>query len=534
MDLSYNSIMTVKVGADQSEIEQHTSPYDPTAQASMIELLSRSGGRVPVPEIAAWSLQSPRSAKPNAVEVISHADITPHYKVPVDDDEVAGLQYVLDSDDVNWCLSRAVPFQVFANIMTTLDRIYADFIVDQHMQHCIRSEGAEGLAEVALPDKIPSTNCDVCGELEYKGEEAARLVKCAVCGCHCHRTCWMIDPTTYIPSDGTWACNHCRVVRNQFAKTKCAICSVVGSGPFLPVEGRTPQWAHVVCALLLPEVQVTDKCTVKLGRFDKRRSHLKCSLCGDSTGICVQCYHPRCHAGMHPACAAQRHLVEIRRRADGQCHYHAFCPQHFAECAQFTIYDDLADEPEALRRDLSRESERVASTEVCEKLEQPVCKKLAPDIAKYWRGKRAARRESSQAIVECINHKTEEMNARILRSEIINLGGGKVALSQFLCFIPELQARVSTLLEGAVPQISPKVEVPAKSARTGGNTVALLRKMEEIAASMTTLQELSRLTVEREIAKRAAINLELDEMEAFLSGTSTKSVSSKKRQRSDS
>uniref|UniRef100_A0A8C8AUS2 [histone H3]-trimethyl-L-lysine(9) demethylase n=1 Tax=Otus sunia TaxID=257818 RepID=A0A8C8AUS2_9STRI len=69
-------------------------------------------------------------------------------------------------------------------------------------------------------------------------------------------------------------------------------------------------WAHVICAIAIPEVRfgnVTERTPIDTSRIPWQRLKLKCIFCGQRvkkiSGACVQCSYGRCLASFHVTCA---------------------------------------------------------------------------------------------------------------------------------------------------------------------------------------------------------------------------------------
>ncbi|GAC75620.1 PHD finger protein BR140/LIN-49 [Moesziomyces antarcticus T-34] len=74
---------------------------------------------------------------------------------------------------------------------------------------------------------------------------------------------------------------------------------------FKPTECNN--WAHVLCAVWMPEVLFSDVARLKLvescGNLPGWRYEAECSICHDARGACVSCSDPLCRKTFHVACA---------------------------------------------------------------------------------------------------------------------------------------------------------------------------------------------------------------------------------------
>ena len=118
---------------------------------------------------------------------------------------------------------------------------------------------------------------------------------------------------------GDWLCARCCVGASD---AECSLCLLRG-GALKATDGG--QWAHLVCAVSIPEVSLADPAKrepVVTDKITRARRKLRCSLCqsvaGNTTsrghGICVQCIQSKCCSPMHVSCALYKGLI-IERRA---------------------------------------------------------------------------------------------------------------------------------------------------------------------------------------------------------------------------
>ena len=84
----------------------------------------------------------------------------------------------------------------------------------------------------------------------------------------------------------------------------CSLCPVTDGAMKPTTKGR---WAHLACAIWIPETCLSDIKTIKpidgLSRINKDRWKLLCSICGVSYRACIQCSNSTCHVAYHPLCA---------------------------------------------------------------------------------------------------------------------------------------------------------------------------------------------------------------------------------------
>ncbi|XP_045696365.1 lysine-specific demethylase 4C isoform X1 [Phyllostomus hastatus] len=127
------------------------------------------------------------------------------------------------------------------------------------------------------------------------------LISCAKCCVRVHASCYGI-PSHEI-SDG-WLCARCK--RNAWT-ADCCLCNLRGGAL---KETKNNKWAHVMCAVAVPEVRFTnvpERTQIDVGRIPLQRLKLKCIFCRHRvkkvSGACIQCSYGRCPASFHVTCA---------------------------------------------------------------------------------------------------------------------------------------------------------------------------------------------------------------------------------------
>jgi hypothetical protein len=133
-------------------------------------------------------------------------------------------------------------------------------------------------------------------------EECNEMVFCDKCNICVHQACYGI---TNIPS-GSWLCRTCTLG----IKPKCELCPNKGGAMKATKSGQ--KWAHVSCALWIPEVSIgcVEKMEpiTKISKIPQSRWNLVCVLCKERVGSCIQCSVKTCKVAYHVTCAFKRGL----------------------------------------------------------------------------------------------------------------------------------------------------------------------------------------------------------------------------------
>lgn len=228
-----------------------------------------------------------------------------------------------------------------------------------------------------------SAGCDVCREFE--SEDSNEMVFCDGCNVCVHQACYGIGS---IP-DGSWLCDICQ---SKKGVCKCVLCPNAGGA--MKATGSEGKWAHVSCALWIPEVKFGSPEVMKPILVDQvpvKRWNLICSLCRKKEGACIQCYCASCTVAYHVSCAFKFGL-EMRTSTENQDRliYESYCPKHTTLRKAIRTPSPKKDLGLSLKvRNLEEEFHRHASPADLQR-ELNLSERVSSLLYNYWQLKRKA------------------------------------------------------------------------------------------------------------------------------------------------
>ncbi|XP_014667075.1 PREDICTED: protein Jade-1-like [Priapulus caudatus] len=250
-----------------------------------------------------------------------------HVSHTLDERAERTCRYDLDDIDLFW-LDRVNDDRRASGgnpiVEAPMEQIIEELEVQSHMslERAMRYE--EGLGIEYDDDTI----CTVCRSPDY--EEGNEMVFCDGCDIAVHQACYGIQ---VIPP-GDWLCRCCALgIRPQ-----CMFCPQRG-GAMKPTKSGT-KWAHVSCALWIPEVRIgspelmepiTDIAAIPASRWD-----LVCCVCQEKVGACIQCTVKSCKKAFHVTCGFTANLRMEQKLSDepGEqgstywCGWAGYCARH--------------------------------------------------------------------------------------------------------------------------------------------------------------------------------------------------------------
>lgn len=166
--------------------------------------------------------------------------------------------------------------------------------------------------------------CAVCESTD--GDPSDPIVFCDGCELMVHSNCYGNPLIKGVP-EGEWLCAQC--LNSQPLAHKCCLCPVVGGAMKPTADGR---WAHIVCAVLVPEVFFEDpegRDGIDCSRIPKRRWREKCYICKERRGCAIECSEPKCSLAFHATCGLKEDLsIELKEGKNNGGIVAGFCKKH--------------------------------------------------------------------------------------------------------------------------------------------------------------------------------------------------------------
>ncbi|KAM9308663.1 protein AF-10 [Gastrophryne carolinensis] len=194
--------------------------------------------------------------------------------------------------------------------------------------------------ELPVDDELPTSmkemigGCCVCSD--ERGWAENPLVYCDGHGCNVavHQACYGI---VRVPT-GPWFCRKCES-QERAARVRCELCPHKDGALKRTDNGG---WAHVVCALYIPEVQFANVSTMEpivLQSVPHERYNKTCYICEEqgreskaATGACMTCNKHGCRQAFHVTCAQFAGLLcEEEGNGADNVQYCGYCKYHYSK-----------------------------------------------------------------------------------------------------------------------------------------------------------------------------------------------------------
>ncbi|KAF8586044.1 hypothetical protein K439DRAFT_1659937 [Ramaria rubella] len=325
------------------------------------------------------------------------------YIEPIESELTNQVEYDMDEQDQEW-LDLVNEERKKAQVGPVSSEIF-EIMMDR-----LEKEWFELMKRVPKPDiGLPSedSTCAICDDGE--GENSNAIVFCDGCNLAVHQDCYGVP---YIP-EGQWLCRKCTV--SPEVPVPCVFCPNEG-GAFK--QTSTGQWAHLLCAMFIPEVTVGNTMFMEpidnVEKVPKSRWKLTCSLCKIKHGACIQCDKTTCFAAFHVTCARRAKLLMGMKGLTGEeASFKGYCEKHLPDDVKETRGEisDIFEGPLTVPPSTPKSSKTARAYSKKYTLGPPLVPQLIADkleahykkhfrqkpqfiqlVCKYWSLKREARR----------------------------------------------------------------------------------------------------------------------------------------------
>nr|GMD90257.1 protein Jade-1 [Ipomoea batatas] len=168
--------------------------------------------------------------------------------------------------------------------------------------------------------------CAICESTD--GDPSDPIVLCDGCDLMVHTTCYGHPFTNGVP-EGDWFCAHCLAKPQTQTPISCSLCPLPGGALKPTTDGK---WAHLVCALFVPEVFFADpeaREGIDCSKVPKRRWERKCYVCKSRNGCAIDCSEPKCPLAFHVTCGLEQDLcIEYNQGRTKGAIVAGFCKAH--------------------------------------------------------------------------------------------------------------------------------------------------------------------------------------------------------------
>lgn len=265
------------------------------------------------------------------------------------------IEYDMDEEDHSWL--ELVNDKRTSDGVTAVAQDTFELIMDRFEKEAFFQSQHSGKEQG--PSMDDDAVCSIC--MDGECQNSNMILFCDMCNLAVHQECYGVP---YIP-EGQWLCRRC--LQSPSRAVDCCLCPNKGGAFKQTDDGR---WAHVVCALWIPEVGFANTVFLEpidcLQRIPPARRKLSCYICKQrGAGACIQCHKTNCYTAFHVTCAQQAGLfmkIEAVKESGPNgisvgVRKTAFCDVHAQPSADNSMFPD--EEKKSGSKEDAREQARI-------------------------------------------------------------------------------------------------------------------------------------------------------------------------------
>uniref|UniRef100_A0A3P8RZN8 Bromodomain and PHD finger containing 3 n=1 Tax=Amphiprion percula TaxID=161767 RepID=A0A3P8RZN8_AMPPE len=245
---------------------------------------------LPEPTFRVLSSVSPSEAPPLPAAYYRYIE-----KSGEEQDSVA--EYDMDEEDLAWL--EMVNQKRVSDGHASVPPDAFELLIDRLERESILESRSQALSQSAVDE---DAFCCVCLDDECLNSNV--ILFCDICNLAVHQECYGVP---YVP-EGQWLCRCC--LQSPSRPVDCVLCPNRGGAFKQTSDGR---WAHVVCAIWIPEVCFANTVFLEpvegVKNIPSARWKLTCYLCKQKgRGASIQCHKANCYRAFHVTCAQKAGL----------------------------------------------------------------------------------------------------------------------------------------------------------------------------------------------------------------------------------
>uniref|UniRef100_A0A672ZXI2 Bromodomain and PHD finger containing, 3a n=1 Tax=Sphaeramia orbicularis TaxID=375764 RepID=A0A672ZXI2_9TELE len=206
-------------------------------------------------------------------------------------------EYDMDEEDLAWL--EMVNQKRVSDGHASVSPDTFELLIDRLERESILESRSQALSQSAVDE---DAFCCVCLDDECLNSNV--ILFCDICNLAVHQECYGVP---YVP-EGQWLCRCC--LQSPSRPVDCVLCPNRGGAFKQTSDGR---WAHVVCAIWIPEVCFANTVFLEpvegVKNIPPARWKLTCYLCKQKgRGASIQCHKANCYRAFHVTCAQKAGL----------------------------------------------------------------------------------------------------------------------------------------------------------------------------------------------------------------------------------